>query len=255
MIFSETDNQLLVRYFSEYAGRVVAFSTTRHTIPGSDQPKYSQKTDDQSGANRKKLAEILGISPGNLVFPQQVHSNDVAVIDGQPTGEPERKDALVTGRPGICLCIQTADCVPVLLYDPVRNVIAAIHAGWRGTVTRIAWKTVKQMTALFHSSPGDIRAVLGPSIGPDVYEVGQTVIDAVLKNIPDGQKSIQTGSSGKFYFNLWEANRQDLLASGLMPENIELSGQCTYRQHDRYFSARREGPGTGRLVSGIMLKS
>ena len=109
------------------------------------------------------------------------------------------------------------------------------------------------MVASYASDPASILAVMGPSIGPDVYEVGRSVVEAAWENLPGASKAIRKNSSGKLHFDLWEANRQVLLASGLKPENVDPLGECTYTLQEHYFSARREGIETGRLVSGIML--
>lgn len=232
---------------------VKAFMTTRQTFPENDAPRFTGNPDRKPGENRERLAAALGISFGQLVFPRQTHTSCVAEICGLPEEELEETDALVTNQPGICLCVQTADCVPILLFDPKQKVVAAIHAGWRGTVKKITAETVQKMVNSFLSHPKDIVAVVGPSIGPEVYEVGEEVVEAVWKTVPNAEKTLQKNSSGRFHFNLWEANRQILLHCGLLPENVQVSGECTFQLDKKYYSARRDGIVTGRLVSGIML--
>lgn len=232
---------------------IKAFTTTRQTFPENDAPRFTGNPDRKPGENRDKLAAALGIRSGQLVFPRQTHTSCVAEICGLPEEELEETDALVTNQPGICLCVQTADCVPILLFDPKQKAAAAIHAGWRGTVKKIAAEAIQKMKNSFQSLPEDIVAVVGPSIGPEVYEVGEEVVEAVRKNISNAEKTLQKNSSGRFHFNLWEANRQVLLQSGLLPENVQLSGECTFQLDKKYYSARRDGIATGRLVSGIML--
>jgi YfiH family protein len=150
--------------------------------------------------------------------------------------------------------VQTADCVPILLYDPLSNAIAAVHAGWRGTVQKIAAVTVRKMVVEYGVSATNILAAIGPSISPAVYEVGGEVTEAVLSSIPNAENAILLKPSGKHHVDLWEANRQVLIESGLLPENIEIVGECSFSQNEKYFSARKEGAKTGRMVSGIMLK-
>ncbi len=253
MKFFEMDNSLISYRLLEQFGNVKAFSTTRQTFSGMDAPRFTGNPFKKPEENRKNLAAVLGISPEQLVFPRQTHTSCVAEIDGLPEEEPEETDALITNQPGICLCVQTADCVPILLIDPKQKAVAAIHAGWRGTVKRIAAEAIQKMKTSFYSSPEEIFAVVGPSIGPDVYEVGTEVVECILKNISNGEKALHKNASGKYHFNLWEANRQILMACGLVPENIEIQGECTFSKKEKYFSARREGIETGRLVSGIML--
>jgi YfiH family protein len=216
-------------------------------------PRFTGDPADKVKQNRAQLASVLKIQPEQLVFPRQTHTNLVVDLDSIPNDEINETDALVTNQPGICLCVQTADCVPVLLFDPVNRVIAAAHAGWRGTVKKIAEATVLKMQQKYHSDPKNILTAIGPSIGPEVYEVGSEVVDEVQKNIPFPEKTLQKNSSGKFHFNLWEANRQILFAAGLREMNIEISEECTFQNKTKYYSARREGIQTGRIVSGIML--
>ncbi len=232
---------------------VIAFTTTRQTFPENDTPRFTANPARKPDANRKILADILGINPKQLVFPRQTHTSCVAEIYGFPEEELEETDALVTNQSGICLCVQTADCVPILLFDPKQKAVAAIHAGWRGTVKNIVGKAVQKMIDSFDSAAEDIHAVIGPSIGPDVYEVGDEVVEAVQKNIPKSEKTLHKNAFGNFHFNLWEANRQILLHCGLISKNIEIFGECTFNKKEKYFSARREGIETGRLVTGIML--
>lgn len=253
MKFFKMDKSLVLYPIFERFGNVKAFTTTRQTFPENDVPRFTGNPGRKPEKNRHKLAGILGISFEQLVFPRQTHTSSVAEIYGLPEAELEETDALVTNKPGICLCVQTADCVPILLFDPKHNAVSAIHAGWRGTVNNIAGETVQKLNTSFHSLPEDIIAVIGPSIGPEIYEVGNEVVEAVQKNIPCAEKTLHINASGKCHFNLWEANRQILLDCGLIPENMEVLGECTFQLNEKYFSARRDGIKTGRLVSGIML--
>jgi len=109
------------------------------------------------------------------------------------------------------------------------------------------------MNRLYGSLPQNLLAVIGPSIGPEVYEVGSEVVKKVRQNVPNPEKTLHKNPTGTFHLNLWEANRQLLLASGLSNENIEISGECTFKENEKYYSARRDGIETGRIVSGIML--
>jgi len=232
---------------------LLAFSTNKSTFSAYEIPRFTGEPTEKVKQNKARLATVLGIQPEQLVFPRQTHTNCVAGLDKIPDNEITETDALVTNQPGICLCVQTADCVPVLLFDPVNSVVAAVHAGWRGTVKKIAEAAVLKMQKKYHSDPKNILAAIGPSIGPEVYEVGSEVVDEVQKHIPFPAKSLQKNKSGKFHFNLWEANRQVLLLAGLDAKNIEISEECTFQKENKYYSARREGIQTGRIVSGIML--
>ncbi len=233
--------------------QVKAFTTVKQTITGDASPRFTGMPELSTEQNRKKLAGVLSIEAGQFVFPGQTHTNSVECLEEIPSGELKDTDALVTSQPGICLCVQTADCVPILMFDPVNNTVGAVHAGWRGTVGLIAGKVVFVLKHCFSSDPKNIKAVIGPSIGPEKYEVGNEVVEAVMKCIPNPEHSLELYPSGKYHFNLWEANRQVLLNSGIPEENIEISGYCTYTEEETFFSARRESIETGRLVSGIML--
>jgi len=231
---------------------LVAFTSTKQSFD-SEKTRFTGDSPEIYTENRKQLAEKLGIEVSDLVFPRQTHTDCVAEIDGIPECEITQTDALVTNRQNICICVQTADCLPILLFDPEKRVIAAVHAGWRGTVKKIAAAAVQKMTAKYATNPANIIAAIGPSIGLGVYEVGSEVTEAVLHSIPNAEKVIQLKSTGKNHVDLWEANRQVLLECGLLPENIEIHGECSFSENSKYFSARKEGAETGRMVSGIML--
>jgi hypothetical protein len=248
-------NQDLI-YYKVFSGfeKVIAFTSTKQTFETLN-PRFTGDSRGIFENNRLLLAEKLMIKPEQLIFPRQTHTNCVAEISDIPESEIKETDALVTNKTGICLCVQTADCVPILLFDHVNNVIAAVHAGWRGTVKKIAEIAVQKMVLKYNSSPENIVAAIGPSIGPEIYEVGDEVVEAVRKWIPNAEILLHKNSSGKFHFNLWEANRQVLLENGLKEKNIEILGECSFTQNNKYFSARKEGLDSGRMVSGIMILS
>ena len=241
-------------YYKAFSGyeNVVAFTSTKQTFD-TNNPRFTGDSPEIYIQNRILLAEKLMIKPDQLVFPRQTHTNCIAEIDEIPKTEIKETDALVTNKTGICLCVQTADCVPILLFDPVNGVIAAIHAGWRGTVKKIAEIAVSKMVVQYNSLPENIIAAIGPSISPEIYEVGDEVVAAVRDSIPNSELILHRKSGGKFHVNLWEANRQILLSNGLSEKNIEILGECSYIQNNKYFSARKNGLETGRMVSGIML--
>lgn len=246
-------NQELI-YYKIFLGyeNVVAFTSTKQTFD-THNPRFTGDSKDIFENNREMLASKLMIKPDQLVFPRQTHTNSVAEILDIPENEIKETDALVTSQTGICLCVQTADCVPILLFDPVNSVIAAIHAGWRGTVKKIVEIAVQKMVLKYNSLPENIVAAIGPSISADIYEIGNEVVKEVKKSIPNAGILLHKNSSGKYHVNLWEANRQILLENGLHEENIEILGECSFTESNKYFSARKEGVATGRMVSGIMI--
>ncbi len=221
--------------------------------------EYSGDNPSAVAANRQLLCQEIGVPTSQLFLPFQTHEDRIAILDEAflSLSASDQKtflngvDALITSTPNICIGVTTADCVPILLYDPVCKVAAAIHAGWRGTVKHLASKTVKLMAAQLHSNPTDIVAIIGPSISPTAFEVGEEVAteftqsgfaDCILTNFP------------KPHIDLWAANRQDLLEAGLRTNHIETSGLCTFTLHEQFFSARRLGIQSGRIVTGIVLK-
>ena len=247
------DNNHLIGYkiFRPFEN-LKAFTTTKMSFQKTG-VRFTGDEESIYAENRRYLAGIIEISEKQLVFPRQTHSSTVCHLDAVPEIEISDTDALVTHKTGICLCVQTADCVPILLFDPQKKTIAAVHAGWRGTVGKIAADTVTKMVQEYGCGPQNILAAIGPSIGPGVYEVGDEVTAAVRNSLPDAERALIKRNSGKHHFNLWEANRQVLLESGMLEEHIEILGECSFQHNNKYYSARREGAETGRMVSGIIM--
>jgi len=213
--------------------------------------------------NRVKLAQSLQISPKNFTALQQVHGTRVSIINSHDRGRGafdiesaiNNSDAMLTDQKEICLLILVADCVPLLLYDRKKKIIAAIHAGWKGTVGLIAWKTVHKMLSVWDCKPQDLICAIGPSIGPCCYQVGPEVIALVKEKFQAHKQLIGSISkSGRGYLNLWEANRQQLLECHIPEGNIEIAGICTNCHSDIFFSSRKSNGLTGRFAAGIMLK-
>jgi len=140
-----------------------------------------------------------------------------------------------------------------LFYDPCKKVVAAAHAGWRGTCGRIAEKTVRTLMQKSDSKPEDIRVVIGPSISAEVYQVGKEVIESFEAAGFDISKII-IKKNDTYFLDLWKANEMTLTENGISNNNIEIAGICTFTEHEKYFSARRLGIKSGRMLSGIMLK-
>lgn len=200
--------------------------------------------------NRAHLASE--IQAHHLVIPVQTHSANLAWIDSSNTSiSHENTDGLLTAEPGVCIAVMSADCVPLLLYAPDKHMVAAVHAGWRGTVQLIGAKAVNELIKA-GADPKQMLAFIGPSISQQSYEVGGEVI-AEMQRFPEPYRILKFTSEDKACCNLWEANRQQLVASGLKNENIEISGLCTATRTDLFFSARKEKPVTGRFAAGIMI--
>ena len=165
-------------------------------------------------------------------------------------------DASVTQEKGYFLCVTTADCVPLLLFDRKNEAIGAIHAGWKGTSGRIVEKTLLEMKKNFGTETRDILAAIGPAIGIDNYEVGREVEEEFQKSGFNLNKSIsyRHNLSRKLHIDLKEINRQELIRMGVPKHQIEKTRYCTYGNSRLFFSARRQSLHSGRMLSGIMLR-
>ena len=205
--------------------------------------------------NRSRLCRALGHPLDALTVANQIHSGDVVVVGAEHRGRGSRDaadavtdaDALVTATPGLLLAVLLADCVPVVLVDRVRAVVAVAHAGWRGTVAHVTANTVACMVDTFGCDPADIVAGIGPSIGPASYEVGADVADAARRAYPDAPEVIRRDGV-RTTFDLWTANAVDLRRAGVLAAHIEISGIDSHAETDRYFSHRAARP-TGRFMA------
>ena len=237
---------------------IFGFSTTRHGGCGEGPyatfncTHYCGDSPEHVKTNLESLAALLPVRPRVIVVPRQTHTTNVRVITDVPTSEElQDVDAVVTHLKDFCLCVSTADCVPVLLYDKEKQVIAAIHAGWRGTVGRIVEKTIEVMRIQYGTEGKDLVACIGPSISLESFEVGDEVYAAFEEAGFDMARIARRYE--KWHLDLWEANRVQLLANGVLPEHIEVAGICTFQCYEDFFSARRLGIKSGRILSGIML--
>jgi len=213
--------------------------------------------------NRHWLFQLMKWEIQELFIAEQRHGAASMVIDKWyfDTSEGIRQDlligidALITNVPGYCVCVTTADCVPVLLYDKKLQVVAAIHAGWKGTVKHIVSNVLEHMNQKFGTQGEDVIACIGPSISLASFEVGDEVYEAFKESGFDMSLiSVKKRKTGKYHIDLWEANRIELLNAGVPAEQIEVAGICSYIHHDEFFSARRLGIDSGRTLSGIMIR-
>ncbi len=187
---------------------------------------------------------IQATPPGDIVTVRQVHSARVISNCGQPTRQAEDADALIDNTPGIALGIKTADCVPVLLADPINRAIAAIHAGWRGTAGQIVPVAIHSMAAEFGTRPVDLHAAVGPSIGSCCFEVGPEVVS-----------EFGIHSAHRLHLDLRAINSRQLEAAAVLRENISVSADCTVRQAQIYHWRSRERDAAGRMISWIRIKA
>lgn len=248
--------------------QVTAFSTTRNG--GVSKGDYASMnctpyTGDDIEAvqrNQQLLCTALHIEKEQLIIPYQTHSVNALVIDKEFLQQNAEKrneqlqniDALITQEKSVCLCVSTADCTPILLYDKKQQVIAAIHAGWRGSVNYIVRKTLEQMNRLYNTQGEDIFAAIGPCIGFDAFEVGDEVYDAFKQNdFPMEYISGWKPETHKWHIDLQMANSVQLIDFGVPTEQIDICDICTFTHYEKFFSARRLGIKSGRILSGIFM--
>lgn len=250
----------------ELSDDVVVFSTTRHggvstgAYSSFNINPYCGDEPEATYINKVRLAESLGIPDDRIVMPHQVHGTAMHTVTQRDLDMPaaergevlEGIDAVLTQCRGVCIGVSTADCIPVVLYDPRHHASAAIHAGWRGTLQRIAGKAVAEMQQTFATQPGDIKALIGPGISEKRFEVGDEVYEAFAQAGHDMQRIAV--KHDKWHIDLPLSNRLQLEAAGVPARSILMSGICTYDRVDDFFSARRLGTASGRIYTGILIK-
>lgn len=209
---------------------------------------------------RRRVCDILGVPFEGLTAPQQVHRSEVLRIedgdigrgrDGRGSAVP-LVDGLITERPNVPLILLSADCPLVCAYDPDRPAIGAVHASWQGTMARAGENLVYQMHRALGSDPGRLLTAITPSAGPCCYEVGPEV-RRVARSRLDGADSYFAPRHDRFMFDLWSANRQQLIAAGVSPDRIEVAGLCSICDR-RFWSHRRDGPDAGRSALFVALR-
>lgn len=249
----------------DIASGVTAFSTTRHGGVGEGEysefniNSYCGDTPENVNANRQILAECLGIDSSNIVLPHQVHGTEFRIIGPEFLQMPESVrsmilegvDGILTSLKGVCIGVSTADCIPVIIYDTACRAACAVHAGWRGTVGLIVQKAVAEMRVAFGSFSENLKAVIGPGISLDSFEVGMEVYNQFA------EAGFDMTAIAKFYdkwhIDLPECNRLQLMAAGIPECNIFVSDIDTFTSGD-FFSARRQGINSGRIYTAIVLE-
>lgn len=272
--------QPVLNYY-DLSDDVKAFSTTRHggvsegNYASLNINEYCGDSKANTDANRLLLANELGIDANHIIMPHQTHGVESRIIGEEFANLPddvkkmllEGVDAVMTNIPGMCIGVSTADCIPVLLYDEEHHAAAAIHAGWRGTQARIVHKTVQEMRMAYQTDPTKLKAVIGPGISLDNFEVGDevyaafeqaafdmsTIAEERIKRNPNAEDPAKTFER-KWHINLPLANIQMLTHNGVDEANIINTGICTFDNADNYFSARRLGIESGRIYTGIIIR-
>jgi YfiH family protein len=272
---------LQVPAFSAFPWLVHGFSTSQGGVSTLDGSKVLNLGFTEWDArenvqkNRKLFQSALGANELHLVSLKQFHSDVVRGFCSAPL-ELSSADASITNTSNLLLAIQTADCVPILLLDPKKRAVAAVHAGWRGTLQRIVEKTIGRMKMEFKTDPGDLLAAIGPAIGGCCYEVGTEVAAAFHSQFADAPEwfdELRTGDEPNplqwlnqfppghqpppkdVRLDLRKANRGQLIAAGLSPPNIFVSDLCTACRPDLLFSYRKQGSESGRMMSVIGIRA
>ncbi|MGE5751038.1 MAG: peptidoglycan editing factor PgeF, partial [Nitrospirota bacterium] len=175
------------------------------------------------------LAEAFGVNPERLVTTNQVHGENIVRVDGRNFKETKtvQADAMITNALDLAIGVETADCVPVLLFDPLTPAVGAVHAGWRSTVKRIVQKTVKKMQDEFGSNPARMIAAIGPTIGPECYEVDEPVMRPIRETFSLWKEVASTRGSDKWSLDLVKLNKLELVQVGLSEKNVNSLGLCT----------------------------
>lgn len=237
--------------FSETPG-LIAAESTRH---GGVSPApftslnlsiHTKDTPENAAENRHRFWQALGVDEHQVATSYQIHGDQVITVTSP--GNYEGYDALITRQTGITLAVTVADCTPILIYDPTQRAIAAIHAGWRGTVSGIVSKTVLKMQQEFDTDPADCLAYVGTCIDECSFEVG----DEVAAHFAEAHKYFNQ-KTGKFYVDLKKANHNQLVDAGLADFNIQRSPYSTVLNNDDYFSHRLEEGTTGRMLACISM--
>ena len=214
--------------------------------------------------NYRRISRAMGFPLESIVTSDQTHTVNLRVVGKKDCGsgilrprEFFNVDGMLTDEPGVTLATFYADCVPLYFVDPVHRAIALSHSGWRGTVRRMGQVTVERMAREYGTRPEDLAAVIGPSICRECYEVGPEVVEAFRDEFPAAlhNRLFYRKPDGKYQLDLWEANRQVLLAAGLREENIGMPGICTCCNPDFLFSHRASRGKRGNLGAFLMLKA
>ncbi|MGA3176439.1 MAG: peptidoglycan editing factor PgeF [Candidatus Acidiferrum sp.] len=266
--------------FRKFSWLVHGFSTRPGGVSALDGRQFLNlgfmewDTRENVAENRRLLQAALDAESFALAPLKQIHSDVIRLFSATPA-HACKGDASATNHPGLLLAVQTADCVPILLVDPKKRAVAAIHAGWKGTLARIAEKAVGRLRLEFGCKPADLLAALGPAIGPRCYEVGADLVTKFTAQFADTSGYFDEPRTGdepnplqwlsmappghqppprNVHLDLPKANRAQLLAAGLRPQNIFPCGLCTACRTDFFFSHRREGALSGRLMSVIGIR-
>jgi len=240
-------------FFTRIGGKSRAPYASLNIGPFSQDDRYHKKE------NLRSIASVLSLPHQHqIVGARQVHGADIVEVDESHVAQsvffsktPLQADGLITNQKGIFLSVVTADCLPVLILDPEKGAVGAVHAGWRGTLQGISGKAVIRMQECFHCRPADLTIALGPAIGACCYQVGPEVAEAFLKKDRNLRPFIKSLSPSQWRIDLAGLNEYQLLKQGLNKKNIFILSLCTHCRQDLFFSVRAQKEPTGRQLSLI----
>ena len=253
--------------FLKYKELIHAISTRHGGVSSNDYESLnlSFQVGDENDNVRKNhhiLSQTLGFDLGSLVTCQQIHQDNIAMMDGNclkedcflPDNAFPRTDALVTDIPGLTLMTRYADCVPLIFYDPKTHTVAIAHAGWKGTLLHIAQKTIDMLVKNYHCQPQHILAAIGPSIGPCCYQINSTMADQAARELHENPEYFINSTNDGLYFNLWQANKKQLQHAGIKDDHLYCAELCTSCNFDLFYSYRKGKKVTGRFGALIGLR-
>lgn len=246
-IFSES----IEHFFTSRVGGDTPKPLNDFTLSAKDFPEYK----DFEVKNQKIACDILGGKYENLLMPNQQHTDKIAVIksvDDMVQLKSEPFDAVVTNLKGFPVCMVFADCVPILLFDEEKSVLACVHAGWKGTAKEIVKKAVKIMQNEFSCGINKIKCAIGPSIGHECFEVSREVADQLAMTVKNNCDKIFTYNNDKCHVDLKKLNKEQLEEAGVF--SVDVCNYCTSCRNDLFYSYRADSRCTGRHGMLAMIK-